>query len=167
MADIFRLRTSATGRETIERVGGKEVRREGGRRHHSSFSCLPKSNESKKDERRRRKRERERKREEDRRERRGRKGHKLGWTPFCSTIRKGKKTRRILDPMERIAERGRASGDGGHSSDSTDGAKERMMIEWGKSGEKLDRGERERGEGQQRIRTRHSKREREEGRGDE
>ena len=88
---------------------------------------------------------REREREEDRRERRGRKGHKLGWTPFCSTIRKGKKTRRILDPMERIAERGRASGDGGHSSDSTDGAKERMMIEWGKSGEKLDRGEEERG----------------------
>ena len=141
MADIFRLRTSATGRETIERVGGKEGRREAT----SFFIFLPSEVEREQERREEEEEERQREREEDRRERRGRKGHKLGWTPFCSTIRKGKKTRRILDPMERIAERGRASGDGGHSSDSTDGAKERMMIEWGKSGEKLDRGEEERG----------------------
>ena len=47
---------------------------------------------------------------------------------FHSPLRCGKKTPSILDPMERTVERG-----GGHSSDSTDGAKERMMIEWGKA----------------------------------
>lgn len=80
--------------------------------------------------------------------------------PFCSTVRNGKKTLSILDPTERTVES--SGGGGGHSSDSTDGAKERMMIEWGKARQ----GE---GEGGQRRRTRHSKRETERGRkeGDE
>ena len=123
MADIFRLRTWASVRGDHRE---REREREGGgrrrRRHHSSFSCLP--NEAEREP-----------------ERRGKgRATNLDGPPFVPQSAAERRLRAFWTPWN---EPWNAAA-GGHSSDSTDGAKERMMIEWGKARQTERERERER-----------------------
>ena len=107
---------------------GRE-KRERGRRHHSSFSCRPKSNGSERDEGKGKK-EGRRKREP----RKGSEGTNLYGPPFVPQSAAERRPGAFRTPWKEPWNAAvRRAGADGRSSDSTDGAKERMMIEWGKA----------------------------------